>query len=369
MGAQEGAGGVLRKAGYCLLMRRFEGRRETVSLEIRESPAMSCMMTTAATASARVPDRDVWERARWLELREEHRARVEAAALGFVERRSRGRKHPVEDFLFTYYSFSPAKLRQWLPPWGAAIEIEPEDVEVMPWLEGPWWRREKGLLWMIHEPSEAARRLAGWVAELCARIERRPARFGCLGLHEWAMVYRQSREEARHQGYELRLRPEELAAFVESQSIGCSHYDAYRFFTPGARPMNSLRPTLETRLEMEQSGCLHANMDLYKWAAKLWPWAGSDLVGRCFAFAMRARLLDMRASPYDLGGLGLIPVRIETPEGRAEYELEQRALARAAAPLREELRRSAVPLSLGRPGAVGGAVLPPDVACIPAGRA
>ena len=26
-------------------------------------------------------------------------------------------KHPVHDFLFTYYSFSPAKLLDWQPGW------------------------------------------------------------------------------------------------------------------------------------------------------------------------------------------------------------------------------------------------------------
>ena len=95
---------------------------------------------------------------------------------------------------------------------------------------------------------------------------------------------------------------------------------------------------------MEQSACLHANMDLYKWSAKLWPWVGSDLVGECFALACEGRDLDMRASPYDLSHLGYQPVFIETPEGRAQYESEQRTLAEKAAVLRERLSLSAVML-------------------------
>lgn len=300
-------------------------------------------MITAPTPSVpAAPVGAVWERVHWWELRAAHQARVEAAAVGFVERRSRGLKHPVEDFLFTYYNFSPAKLRQWQPPLGVGIAVEAEDVAEMPWLSGPGWRVEGGLAWLCQEPGASNRGLAAWVAELCAQVAGRAPRFGCHGLHEWAMVYRQSREQVRHQGYELRLPPAELAAFVESQSIGCSHYDAYRFFTPEARPLNTLRPTLETRQQMEQGGCLHANMDLYKWSAKLWPWVGVDLIGRCFELALRARLLDMRASPYDLAALGLVPVRIETEAGRAEYQEEQRALAAAAEPLREELRQGAL---------------------------
>jgi hypothetical protein len=45
----------------------------------------------------------------------------------------------------------------------------------------------------------------------------------------------------------------------------------------------------------------------------------------------------MRASPYDLSALGYEPVKIETPEGRAQYEREQRDLAAKAADLRQKL--------------------------------
>jgi len=45
----------------------------------------------------------------------------------------------------------------------------------------------------------------------------------------------------------------------------------------------------------------------------------------------------MRASPYDLTGLGLTPVPIETPQGRAQYATAQRAFAERAAALRMRL--------------------------------
>lgn len=45
----------------------------------------------------------------------------------------------------------------------------------------------------------------------------------------------------------------------------------------------------------------------------------------------------MRASPYDLTSWGREPVRIETSEGRRTYEIEQRALAAKAVPLRQAL--------------------------------
>ena len=58
----------------------------------------------------------------------------------------------------------------------------------------------------------------------------------------------------------------------------CSHFDAFRFFTAPARPLNVLAPTRETQHALEQPGCLHANMDLYKWAYKLSPLVPSELV-------------------------------------------------------------------------------------------
>jgi hypothetical protein len=45
----------------------------------------------------------------------------------------------------------------------------------------------------------------------------------------------------------------------------------------------------------------------------------------------------MRASPYDLSRLGLDPIQVETPEGRAEYVRQQRAFAERAGVLRRRL--------------------------------
>ena len=294
-----------------------------------------------------ITSHESWSREAWHARRDAHLARVSTVADAFVKRRSHQEKHPVQDFLFTYYNFSPAKLKQWMPPLGAALEIAEADFIDMPWLASDRFIREADTVVLDERQlGNHIRSLADWVATLCAQVLERPPRFRCFGLHEWAMIYRQSREQIRHQGHELRLSPEDTARFIESQNIGCSHYDAFRFFTPEARPLNALQPVLETRLEMEQGACLHANMDLYKWAGKLWPWVGSDLVGRVFALAYEGRDLDMRASPYDLHHLGYEPICIETPEGREQYEKEQRELAAKAVPLREELQQRAKKMAL-----------------------
>ena len=176
-----------------------------------------------------------------------------------------------------------------------------------------------------------------WVRQLLAATAARPAQLGCFGLHEWAMVYREAPDGVRHASWPLRLGPAGTDAVVQAHRIRCSHFDAYRFFTPAAAPRNALRPARADTVALEQPGCLHATMDLYKWAYKLTPAVPSGLVVDAFELARDVRGLDMRASPYDLTTLGYEPVRIETAEGRAGYVGAQRSFAERGAGLRARL--------------------------------
>jgi hypothetical protein len=187
------------------------------------------------------------------------------------------------------------------------------------------------------DPAEISRRADSirWIRRLLSATLDRQPQFGCFGLHEWAMVYRTS--DVRHQKWPLRLGAAGTDQVVESHKIACSHFDAFRFFTDSARPLNVLQPTRESQPVLEQGGCLHANMDLYKWACKLMPFAPSGLVLDCFELARDIRTLDMRASPYDLAALGYSPVQIETPAGKAEYAAAQRSFADRARQLRAKL--------------------------------
>jgi len=257
---------------------------------------------------------------------------VDAWITPHLERRRRGGKHPVEDFLFTYYSYRPAQLRRWHP--GAGIELlgaDPADL-------GDDYRATPGGATLDLE-AVLARRADSlrWIGDLLRATASRAPQLGCFGMHEWAMVYNQNQEEVRHNAWPLRLGPTGTAAVVEATGVRCSHFDAFRFFTEPARPLNVLQPTRDSQRDLEQPGCLHANMDLYKWAYKLSPLVGSDLVADCFALARDIRALDMRASPYDLTELGYAPLRVETVEGKQEYARAQRSFAERAAPLRARL--------------------------------
>lgn len=151
------------------------------------------------------------------------------------------------------------------------------------------------------------------------------------------MVYRSP--APRHAGVPLRLGPAGTDAVLEATGLRCSHYDAFRFFTSAATGRNERPLTRDTQLAHEQPGCLHANMDLAKWLMKLSPLVASELLLDALELAAEARELDMRASPYDLAAFGFTPIRVESPDGRAEYVRDQSRIAERAAVLRAQLTR------------------------------
>jgi hypothetical protein len=273
----------------------------------------------------------------WRGRAEAHRARVEAWTGPHLTRRRERIAHPVEDFLFTYYSFRPGRLVQWHP--GADVVLAGAKnfgPDYRDWPEGASLD-----LGAVLPQRKAA---IEWTRELLAATSARQPHLGCFGMHEWAMVYRTPAAEIRHSSSPLRLTPAEIEEVVDQRGVRCSHFDAFRFFTAPARPLNMFQPTRDRRQDLEQPGCLHANMDLYKWAYKLSPLVGSELIADCFALARDVRTMDMRASPYDLSALGYQPITVETPEGRAEYAALQRAFADRAAPLRQRLLAECVRL-------------------------
>lgn len=270
----------------------------------------------------------------WEPLADGHATAVADRTRRRRERRADGRSHPVEDFLFDYYNHRPTHFARWHPEPGVALAgpraAERADWQLYRW-DGDHARVDVPAA--VHKRSNAI----AFVTALLRATLGRPAQFGCFGMHEWAMVYRAEDDQIRHQGWPLRLGSAGTDAVVESQRIACSHFDAFRFFTPQARGRNTLQPTRETQVQNEQPGCLHAGMDLYKHCFKLSPLIPSRITLAAFDLAYEIRELDMRAAPYDLTDLGYTPVKVETPEGRAEYAANQRDFTERATALRREV--------------------------------
>jgi len=270
--------------------------------------------------------REVWERRARL-----HKQRVQPWIAPYLDQKSRQAKHPVYDFLFQYYSFRPAQLARWSP--GPNVTIEAEQIDDLPGSPKSWERTDDG--WRVVPFPNARREYLEWAIRFLGTTAMRDPNFCCFGLHEWAMVYRE--ESIRHFEVPLRLDRSAIAAVVDSQNLVCTHFDAFRFFTEPARKRNQTALRRETTVEMDQSGCIHVNMDLYRFCYKIAPWIESELLADAFELARFAREIDMRASPYELREIGFEPIRVETADGRAEYVRLQRKIFERALPIRHRV--------------------------------
>ncbi|MGO2313573.1 MAG: 3-methyladenine DNA glycosylase [Brachybacterium tyrofermentans] len=312
-------------------------------------------MNTQSTPTVAAPARFL-SAAQAQEARLAHESRADALTAAHRARRQAGQKHPVEDFLFTYYPFSPAKLRRWHPGWDVAYDRsadldehgDPVIADVDEAGSRSWYvdstpdptsadgrQRRADVARYLSDRADALAFITRLLSS--SSLARRRPQFGCFGLHEWAMVHRVPEGAQRHEDLPLRLSSAETDHVVERENLVCSHIDAFRFFTPTSTPRNVLQPTRGTQVELDNPACLHVGMDLYKWAMKLTPLLPSDLVLDCFEHARETRVLDMEASPYDVRPLGYGVVPIETAAGKAEYVRRQRALADQADLLRTRI--------------------------------
>ncbi|WP_269811380.1 3-methyladenine DNA glycosylase [Kineosporia sp. NBRC 101677] len=268
----------------------------------------------------------------WQPRAREHEQRADGLTAGHRARKATRERHAIDDFLFEYYNTRPSVMRRWHPGVGVRLEIAGET----PHTGWRWYRTEADgtvgfdAAQFMADRGDSVR----FIHRLLTAVAARPAFTGCFGLHEWAMVYRQ--DEHRHP-LPLRLGQAGTDAVVEAHPIRCSHFDAFRFFTPAAVGRNRLQPTRESQVELDQPGCLHAGMDSHKWAIKLGPAVPGELALDCFELAREIRLLDMQASPYDFSSYGEPAVAIETPEGKAEYVTRQRQFAERSQMLRGRL--------------------------------
>lgn len=272
-------------------------------------------------------DRSTWQQARAL-----HRSIVEPWVQPRLDRKSRQEKHPVDDFLFEYYPISPGKVLAWHPGFDIQLDVTQDDLELF---SEKFYRAIDGVLALKSEHVGQQREAMSRTVEFLSLTRSRQPVIGCFGLHEWAMVLGQ--ETVRHDAWKLRLPQSEIRQTIDDIGLRCTHFDAFRFFTDEARPLNPLQLSRADQVMQEQPGCLHANMDLYKIAFTHGPILGSDVVRDAFALARDIRTVDMQVAPYDLAQLGVTPIPVETTEGRAEFATRQREFSARADVLRQQI--------------------------------
>ena len=268
-------------------------------------------------------------RTEWHKARIEHHNIVRPWVQPRLDRKSRQEKHPVDDFLFEYYPISPSKILAWHPGFGHTLEIDETDVELFnlkfySFTENTVTLSET----FIADSVDSMQR----TIEFLSLIRSRQAVNGCFGLHEWAMVL--GEDHVRHDSWPLRLPQSEIRKTIDEIGLRCTHFDAFRFFTDESRPLNPIQLTRADQIQVEQPGCLHANMDLYKIVFSHSPILGSAVLRQAFELARDIRTVDMQVAPYDLHLLGVHPIPVETVSGRAEFARLQREFAQRADALR-----------------------------------
>ena len=66
------------------------------------------------------------------------------------------------------------------------------------------------------------------------------------------MLHRATPEQVRHSGSPLRVSQATVDGVVDTGPLRCIHYDAFRFYTAPARPLNVVTPSRDTTVELEQ---------------------------------------------------------------------------------------------------------------------
>lgn len=268
----------------------------------------------------------------WGKLKNHHEDELSRILDPYLKKRSMQQKDPVLDFLFEYYAFRPSHLKRWSP--GLGVHLESNSNDDLPEISELKVSGNRAFLDSNLIPNKRLSSLE-WILSLLRKTSQNKPFFGCFGMHEWAMVYKA--DSIRHENLPLRLSKKEIADFVESRPLLCTHFDAFRFFTEPARPLNKHKLSRDNFDEMEQPGCLHTNMDLYKWAFKLYPWISSEILREAFFNAVETRKTDMQASPYDVTEIGLEPIKIENDSGRKVYLEKQTVIFERSIPIREKI--------------------------------
>lgn len=259
---------------------------------------------------------------------------------------------PIYNFLHSYYRYSVKDLKKYSP----GIDVLLEDADVVKHrsflIERLMTVTTEGAYYDPRLMKAPADGRYGWINVtkirdiLNATGSKQPF-FGCFGLHEWAMLYSGSNPSEptplqRHQE-QLSLRiPQSVIDDVVrgSGQLKCTHFDAWRFFHPDAQDLNIVSPlSRERQVQFEQPGCIHATMDLFKYAYQLYPFVSSELLLQSLKLAIKARKIDMRASPYDVSHVEGCeePLCVETSEGRRLYVAAQEDLFALSAPIRASL--------------------------------
>lgn len=270
----------------------------------------------------------------WKSLCMKHRSRVKDLLGGKYYDRNIHDRHPIYNFIFNYYRFRPHRtLELYSPGVGVALSSSSfHHLEKELYLPSDKYLSTLKENYIKIDPvkslNESSIQRIKNILTLLEMVQNRKPSFSCFGVHEFAMLHSGARHSYYQKNLKLRMTQDQIDRVVERAPIACTHFDATRHFPKSASKRCKVKTSPKQRIENEQAGCVHTNLDLFKHSLRLWPFASSELVADALELAIHARELDMRASPYDLKStpnlelnrkFDFTPVLIETESGRAEF--------------------------------------------------
>jgi hypothetical protein len=205
------------------------------------------------------------------------------------------RNHPIYNFIFIYFFFNQKILFQYSPGMNVEIEME-SDIEqlaslnLVPELQ-PIDPHSSHYFHISFQQKKITKKFLQRTLTLLKSVESKLPSFWCFGLHEWAMLYHSSQlpsstpkpSSSLFQSLPLRVTAQQIESLINPSSsstqpsplprLRCTHFDAIRFFTPSSLPLNAITPTptRKTVHQFDQPGCVHVNMDLFKYGICLLP--------------------------------------------------------------------------------------------------
>ena len=157
----------------------------------------------------------------WRAAEAAHEARAGRYADPFAQRRARHEVHPVEDFLFTYYTLKPGQFKRWHPGAGVILLDAPEraswrfyrpateqellDAGCTPQVARAQADAASAVTVDVTDFVERRATALAFTHEILRNTTTKKGQFGCFGMHEWAMAYKSVENNIRHDYLELRL--------------------------------------------------------------------------------------------------------------------------------------------------------------------
>ena len=192
--------------------------------------------------------------------------------------------NPVYNFLVSYYGLKGSRgvrrLLAYSPGPYVPFNIAAAGSAAVPPPLTKYLQHDKARGYLYYDPALmacGASKQLEWNLNLLKATRANAPILNCHGLHEWAMVYKNTAEEKSYQPQlEFRVAQEEIDRVVETSTLRCSHIDALRMFSEDAQrdipnEFGSIGVDVsrEDQAILEQPGCIHAAIDLLKWCLKV----------------------------------------------------------------------------------------------------